>query len=194
MAAEHPVNLKRVHAQRLREVYRSAGWPYQDTVEIELLAAGLLERVNSEQGSGQGPELVRVTQAGLVYLAGALAGNRQARSAHEALVGQVAQAMLRDGRLVWTALGAPRVPNCEIGRAKFRLQRPQRLYCRLIFQQPASAARAFAAVPESCESHEGRGCGIQSLLRRRWQLMHECPPRLSGQCHVMRNGQLLCAL
>jgi hypothetical protein len=64
----------------------------------------LLERVNSEQGSGQGPELVRVTQAGLVYLAGALAGNRQARSAHEALVGQVAQAMLRDGRIVWTAL------------------------------------------------------------------------------------------
>lgn len=104
MAAEHPVNLKRVHAQRLREVYRSAGWPYQDTVEIELLAAGLLERVNSDQGLGQGPELVRVTQAGLVYLAGALAGNRQARSAHEALVGQVAQAMLRDGRLVWTAL------------------------------------------------------------------------------------------
>ena len=74
MAAGHPVNLKRIHAQRLREVYRSAGWPYQDTVEIELLAAGLLERVNSEQGSGQGPELVRVTQAGLVYLAGALAG------------------------------------------------------------------------------------------------------------------------
>ena len=52
MAAEHPVNLKRVHAQRLREVYRSAGWPYEDTVEIELLAAGLLERVNSDQGSG----------------------------------------------------------------------------------------------------------------------------------------------
>lgn len=102
MAAEHPVNLKRVHAQRLREVYRSAGWPYQDTVEVELLAVGLLERVSGDQG--QGPELVRVTQDGLVYLAGALAGNRQARSAHEALVGQVAQAMLRDGRLVWTAL------------------------------------------------------------------------------------------
>ena len=102
MAAEHPVNLKRVHAQRLREVYRSAGWPYQDTVEIELLAAGLLERVCTDQGQGQ--ELVRVTEAGLVYLADALAGNRQAFSAHEALVGQVAQAMLRDGRLVWTAL------------------------------------------------------------------------------------------
>jgi hypothetical protein len=100
MAAERPVHLKRAHAQRLREVYRSAGWPYQDTLEIELLAAGLLERL----GDGHGQELVRVTQAGLVYLADALAGNRQAFSAHEALVAQVAQAMLRDGRLVWTAL------------------------------------------------------------------------------------------
>ena len=100
MAAERPVHLKRAHAQRLREVYRSAGWPYQDTLEIELLAAGLLERV----GDAQGQELIRVTQAGLIYLADALVGNRQAFSAHEALVAQVAQAMLRDGRLVWTAL------------------------------------------------------------------------------------------
>jgi hypothetical protein len=41
-----PVTLKRIHAQRLREVYRSAGWPYQDVVEIDLLAAELLERVS----------------------------------------------------------------------------------------------------------------------------------------------------
>ena len=86
--------MKRAHAQRLREVYRSAGWPYQDGLEIELLAAGLLERL----GDGQGQELIRVTHAGLIYLADALAGNRQAFSAHEALVAQVAQAMLRDGR------------------------------------------------------------------------------------------------
>ena len=33
-----------VHRRRLREVYRSAGWPCQDTIEIELVAAGLLVR------------------------------------------------------------------------------------------------------------------------------------------------------
>ena len=44
------VTLKRIHAQRLREVYRSAGWPYQDVVEIDLLAAGLLERVTTDSG------------------------------------------------------------------------------------------------------------------------------------------------
>ncbi|MDB5929366.1 MAG: hypothetical protein JWR60_1073, partial [Polaromonas sp.] len=31
--------LGRSHARRLREIYRSAGWPCQDMLEIELLAA-----------------------------------------------------------------------------------------------------------------------------------------------------------
>jgi hypothetical protein len=92
--------LKRIHSQRLREVYRSAGWPYQDVVEIDLLAAGLLERVISATGH----PVVRVTDAGIQHLATATQGNRQARSAHETLVEKVVEAMLRDGRLVWTNL------------------------------------------------------------------------------------------
>ncbi len=95
-----PIVLKRIHAQRLREVYRSAGWPYQDVVEIDLLAAGLLERVSNASGH----EVVRVTDAGIQHLATATQGNRQARSAHEDLVEKVVEAMLRDGRLVWTNL------------------------------------------------------------------------------------------
>lgn len=95
-----PVILKRIHAQRLREVYRSAGWPYQDVVEIDLLAAGLLKRTNSDTGH----PLIALTDAGIAHLTQATQGNRQARSAHEALVDKVVQAMLRDGRLVWTGL------------------------------------------------------------------------------------------
>jgi hypothetical protein len=59
-----PIVLKRIHAQRLREVYRSAGWPYQDVVEIDLLAAGLLERVSNASGH----DVVRVTDAGIQHL------------------------------------------------------------------------------------------------------------------------------
>lgn len=92
--------LTRIHARRLREVYRSAGWPCQDVVEIELLAAGLLERVMAISGH----ELVRVTDAGIAYLASAAQNNRNAFSAHEALVDKVAQTMLRDGRVVWKNL------------------------------------------------------------------------------------------
>lgn len=95
-----PVTLKRIHAQRLREVYRSAGWPYQDVVEIDLLAAGLLERVTTNSGHA----VVRVTDAGIGHLASATQGNRQARSAHETLVDKVVESMLRDGRIAWTGL------------------------------------------------------------------------------------------
>ena len=37
--------LTRQQARRLRDIHRSAGWPSQDALEIELLAAGLLLRV-----------------------------------------------------------------------------------------------------------------------------------------------------
>lgn len=95
----HPI-LTRTHARRLRDVYRSAGWPSQDALEIDLLAAGLLERVRSPAGH----ETLRVTDAGVQWLATVLARNRAALSAHEALVQRVAQEMARAGRLAWTGL------------------------------------------------------------------------------------------
>jgi hypothetical protein len=93
-------NLKRAHARRLRELYRSAGWPYQDVIEIELLAAGLLERVTDARGV----DCMRVTDLGIQYLASAAQSNRDALSAHNTLVDKVAQAMARDGRIVWKGL------------------------------------------------------------------------------------------
>jgi hypothetical protein len=92
--------LGKAHARRLREIYRSAGWPCQDLLEIELLAAGMLDRVCAPSGH----ESLRVTDAGLRMLAVALAANRAAFSAHEALVGRVALEMIRAGRLAWRGL------------------------------------------------------------------------------------------
>ncbi len=94
------IALSRTHARRLRDVYRSAGWPSQDSVEVELLAAGLLERLVETSGHDK----VRLTDAGITFLAAAFHNNRQARSAHDQLVDRVAQQMLRDGRIVWTDL------------------------------------------------------------------------------------------
>ena len=100
MEASSVITLGRAHARRLRDLYRSAGWPSQDKVEIELLATGLLERVSEVSGH----ERVKLTDAGINYLALAFYKNRQARSAHEALVELVAQTMMGDGRIVWTGL------------------------------------------------------------------------------------------
>jgi hypothetical protein len=99
MTPQFPL-LKRLHAKRLREMYRSAGWPFQDIVEVELLAAGLLDRVVADTGH----ECVRVTDAGIAYLADTAQSNRNALSKHEALVEQVARCMQGDGRIVWRDL------------------------------------------------------------------------------------------
>lgn len=92
--------LGRTHARRLREIYRSAGWPCRDLVEVELLAGQMLERVASPTGH----ETLRVTHAGIAWLAATLAVNRSALSAHEALVGLVARDMVRSGRITWRGL------------------------------------------------------------------------------------------
>jgi hypothetical protein len=99
-AGDPAVVLGVVHKRRLREVYRSAGWPCQDGIEVELLAAGLLQR---ERGL-LGHETIRVTDAGIAVLAESLAKNRARRDAHELLVDRVARAMTRAGRLAWRGL------------------------------------------------------------------------------------------
>ena len=89
-----------VHHRRLREVYRSAGWPCQDPLEVELLAAGLVER----QRDPLGHETLRVTDAGIAVLAQTLQRNRARRDLHEELVERVAREMTRAGRLAWRGL------------------------------------------------------------------------------------------
>jgi hypothetical protein len=94
------VKISRFHAKRLREVYRSAGWPCLDTVEVELIAAGLLEQITEPSGHAK----VRVSASGIAHLAQVIESNRQNRSKHELLVERIGQEMLRDGRVVWTGL------------------------------------------------------------------------------------------
>ena len=90
----------RLHVQRLRQIWRSAGWPCQDLVEIELLAAGWVERLLEADGR----ERLRLTDAGIALVATSLTRNRAARDAHELLVERVATDMQRAGRIAWRGL------------------------------------------------------------------------------------------
>src|SRR5207244_3628264 len=89
-----------VHRRRLRAIWRSAGWPCQDMVEVELLAAGWLERVRHDSGH----ETLRVTDAGIAVLAETLQRNRGVRDEHEQLVERIAREMTRAGRVAWRGL------------------------------------------------------------------------------------------
>ncbi len=105
--------LGKAHARRLREIYRSAGWPCQDLLEIELLAADMVDRVQAPTGH----ESLRVTDAGVRLLAAALAANRAVLSAHEALVERVAREICRAGRIAWRGLALrAQVPGTGDGR------------------------------------------------------------------------------
>jgi hypothetical protein len=114
-------SLGKAHARRLREIYRSAGWPCQDPLEIELLAAGMLDRIRAPTGH----EMLRVTEAGVRLLAATLAGNRAAFSAHEALVNRVAVEMGRAGRIAWRGLGLrAQAPAADGGPPRWCVARP----------------------------------------------------------------------
>lgn len=99
------------HRRRLRQIWRSAGWPCQDMLEVELLAAGLLQR----QRDADGRETLRVTDAGIDVLAATLQTHRGARDAHEALVERVALQMQRAGRIVWRGLSLRAPPGQGAG-------------------------------------------------------------------------------
>jgi hypothetical protein len=114
--------LSAAHDRRLRDIWRSAGWPCQDLLEAELLAAGLLERHRDAAGR----ETLRVTDAGVQRLVHRLARNRAARDAHEALVAQVATVMQRAGRLVWRGLSlrAPLPGDADRARTDWVIAMP----------------------------------------------------------------------
>lgn len=108
------------HRRRLRELWRSAGWPCRDALELDLLAAGLLDR----HWDAQGRETLRLTAAGLQVLAASRRRAQAALGPHEALVAQVARQMQRAGRIVWRRL-ALRAPLDEPdGRTRWAVARP----------------------------------------------------------------------
>lgn len=100
MSADVPPALNRSHLTRLMKVWRSAGWPCRDPIELDLIAAGLL----SVQVSGLGHETLKLTDAGFQMLVASRQRNLRAMSRHERLVQRVARQLNEAGRLVWTEL------------------------------------------------------------------------------------------
>ncbi len=88
------------HERRLRDIWRSAGWPCHDNIELDLLAAGLVCRRLDDSGR----ETLRPTDAGITRLALKRWRHQAALTAHQALVQRVALQQQRAGRVVWCGL------------------------------------------------------------------------------------------
>jgi len=96
------VNVKptRPHLSRLMKIWRSAGWPSRDPIDIDLLAAGWVSLV----GDHPAQECLRLTDAGIDVLAQSRQENRRAASAHDRLALRMADLLMESGRLVWREL------------------------------------------------------------------------------------------
>ena len=109
-----------MHRRRLREMWRSAGWPCHDALELDLLSAGLLQR----QWDGHGHETLRVTESGIELLAATRRRNQSAFNEHEALVQRVTLEMQRAGRVVWQRLTLRAPLAGDDGRTSWALAMP----------------------------------------------------------------------
>ena len=91
---------RRVHLTRLMSIWRSAGWPCRDAIELDLVAAGWAMSVQAPGGH----ETIRLTPAGIQLLAEARQRNQRALSVHDQLAGRVAVELMAGGRIVWREL------------------------------------------------------------------------------------------
>ena len=95
-----PTVPRRIHLTRLMSIWRSAGWPCRDAVELDLFAAGWATLAESAGGY----ETIRLTAAGIGLLADFRQRNQRSLSAHDQLAARVAANLMAAGRIVWREL------------------------------------------------------------------------------------------
>lgn len=99
-APPSPIPLTRFHRTRLMQIWRSAGWPCKDGLEIDLIAARLVV----QHVSPEGYESLRLTDDGIRTLALARQRSVRALSMHDRLAAKFAEHLLAAGRIVWREL------------------------------------------------------------------------------------------
>ena len=104
---------RRVHLTRLMAIWRSAGWPCRDAIELDLVAAGWATLSEAARGH----ETIRLTDAGIRLLAESRQRNQRSLSAHDRLAERVAELLATAGRVVWRELSLRAKVNAhpEIG-------------------------------------------------------------------------------
>ena len=94
------LTITRFHRTRLMQIWRSAGWPCKDALEIDLLAAELVALHTSAEGF----ETLKLTEGGIRLLAEARQRSVRALSPHDRMGQRFAAQLLASGRIVWREL------------------------------------------------------------------------------------------
>ena len=104
-----PIAARRIHLTRLMSIWRSAGWPCRDAVELDLVAAGWATLAEGADGH----ETIRLTDAGIRLLADYRHRNQRSLSAHDQLANRVAAHLIATGRIAWRELSLRAPINAE---------------------------------------------------------------------------------
>ena len=148
-----PIAPRRMHLTRLMSIWRSAGWPCRDAVELDLLAAGWASLVQGAHGH----EAIRLTDAGIRLLAESRQRNQRSLSAHDRLAARVAAHLMscETYYVLPAGVAEPReIPeafgiwllNGSIESGTLEMARPARhVPCKLPFQVWMSLAKATPA-------------------------------------------------
>ncbi len=155
---DSPQTLSPTRAQlsRLMKIWRSAGWPCHDGLELDLIAAGWVEPLAASPG---GLHSLRLSASGIQVLAAARRRNQRAASAHDQLAERVVRSLQQNGRIVWRELSL---------RAQIAAPLDEAALWAREAAQPLEAAGLWAA--ESAEPAEAPavlppGAAAQSVWR-----------------------------
>jgi len=139
MTAARSIPPSRVHLARLKEIWRSAGWPVRDGVEIDLLAANWVALAVAKSGH----ETLCVTDAGLRLLADARERGRRACSPHDRLAQRIAKQLMDARRVVWRELSLRAQVNVA-GRSDLGSEQPTSMPLALPVTDDESSAGSAA--------------------------------------------------
>ncbi len=90
-----------IHLTRLMALWRSAGWPCRDGIELDLIAAGCVESTRDVTGR----ETLHLTDVGLEMLQHARRQRARSASLHDRIAARMGLELHRQGRIVWRELG-----------------------------------------------------------------------------------------
>lgn len=159
----------RSHLSRLMKIWRSAGWPSRDPIDIDLLASGWVSLVGDHPAN----ECLRLTPAGIEVLAQGRQAQRRSESNHDRLALRMADLLMASGRLVWRELSLRAQVESETGMP--------------FPSGPAAQACAEPMALWSEDAAEPTAHGVGASKSYRWRLAR---PDLFSVRHTSHPGYL----